>query len=652
MDKIKLSVSEFPSAIGMLTNYLKVRCNTFKAGNVSTAITAWQNITSDAEILRTVNGTTIEFDTLPINIRQPQIPFSSDESNVIDQEIAKLLAKDIIEVTKHTPDEVVSNIFIRPKKDGTHRLILNLKGLNQFVTYHHFKMDTLHSILKLVERNCFMASLDLKDAYYSVAVNRSDRKYLRFIWQGILYQFTCLPNGLSSCPRTFTKLLKPPLTVLHKLGHITASYIDDLFLQGKTYEQCVSNVLDTFLQFEELGFIIHPDKSAFIPSQELVLLGFIINSIDMTIILTPEKKLAIKQLCLSLISKHMPTIREVAQVIGKIISSFPGVTHGPLYYRAIERNKTEALKIRKGNFDKRMTLSEDSKIELQWWAQNVIESKNVISHGHPSCTLTTDASLTGWGAVYKGSSTGGFWSDEETSHHINYLELLALHLGLRSYCKGLHDTHIRAYLDNTTAIAVINHMGTSHSPQSNTLGKTIWEWCIARNIWLSAAHIPGVDNTIADSESRSTNIHTEWMIDRSILKSTLTQFGFQPNIDIFATRLNAQFPTYVSYRPDPDAFAIDALSLNLSNLQFYAFPPFSVIATLLQKIQEDKATGIVVIPDWPTQSWYAKAIHMCLQPPIRLNPGKRLLQLPGQPQGAHPLHKTLALLVCLLSGNS
>lgn len=317
MDKIRLSVSEFPSAIGMLTNYLKVRCNTFKAGNVSTAITAWQNITSDAEILRTVNGTTIEFDTLPINIRQPQIPFSSDESNVIDQEIAKLLAKDIIEVTKHTPDEVVSNIFIRPKKDGTHRLILNLKGLNQFVTYHHFKMDTLHSILKLVERNCFMASLDLKDAYYSVAVNRSDRKYLRFIWQGILYQFTCLPNGLSSCPRTFTKLLKPPLTVLHKLGHITASYIDDLFLQGKTYEQCVSNVLDTFLQFEELGFIIHPDKSAFIPSQELVLLGFIINSIDMTIILTPEKKLAIKQLCLSLISKHMPTIREVAQVIGK-----------------------------------------------------------------------------------------------------------------------------------------------------------------------------------------------------------------------------------------------------------------------------------------------------------------------------------------------
>jgi hypothetical protein len=68
---------------------------------------------------------------------------------------------------------------------------------------------------------------------------------------------------------------------------------------------------------DDLGFIIHPEKSVFIPSQELILLGFIINSIDMTITLTPEKKLALQQLCVSLLSKHTPTIREVAQVIGK-----------------------------------------------------------------------------------------------------------------------------------------------------------------------------------------------------------------------------------------------------------------------------------------------------------------------------------------------
>ena len=71
------------------------------------------------------------------------------------------------------------------------------------------------TVTKLVEKDCFMASIDLKDAYYSVPIAREDRKYLRFKWQGSLYQFTCLPNGLSCASRKFTKLLKPDLHLSH-----------------------------------------------------------------------------------------------------------------------------------------------------------------------------------------------------------------------------------------------------------------------------------------------------------------------------------------------------------------------------------------------------------------------------------------------------
>ena len=179
-------------------------------------------------------------------------------------------------------------------------------------------METLQSIIRLVEKNCYMASLELKDAYYMVGVSPSHRKYLRFMWKDVLYQFTCLPNGLSSCPRKFTKFLKPPLTELHKKGHISASYIDDLYLQGRTYDLCVSNVIDTFIQFDSLGFTIHPDKSVFIPSQRLVLLGFIIDSVAMTITLTPEKALKVKEACGTLLGQGLPTIRQLACVIGKI----------------------------------------------------------------------------------------------------------------------------------------------------------------------------------------------------------------------------------------------------------------------------------------------------------------------------------------------
>ena len=59
-------------------------------------------------------------------------------------------------------------------------------------------MDTLQSILKLVTPGCYMATIDLKDAYYSVPVAQEHCKYLLLVWRSKLYQYTCFPNGLSS----------------------------------------------------------------------------------------------------------------------------------------------------------------------------------------------------------------------------------------------------------------------------------------------------------------------------------------------------------------------------------------------------------------------------------------------------------------------
>ena len=185
-------------------------------------------------------------------------------------------------------------------------------------------METLSSILKLVEQNAFMAAVDLKDAYYSVRVCKEDRKYLRFWWDEQLYQFTCLPNGLS------TKILKPPLKSLHKEGHIVSGYLDDLCLQGSTYEECLTNGIDTIKLLEELGFVVNPLKSVLIPSQEIEILGFAIHTVFMTVELTLDKKESLGNSCKALLSTPVVLIRELAKVIDKIVASFPGIMHGPL----------------------------------------------------------------------------------------------------------------------------------------------------------------------------------------------------------------------------------------------------------------------------------------------------------------------------------
>ena len=220
------------------------------------SLQAWRKITFDNEILSTVMGMKIDFDTTPRQKVSSNCTRSATETNIIDAEIKKLSSKRVIEPTAHCCNEIISDVFVREKKDGTHRMILNLKNLNQHA-----------------DKDCFMASIDLKDAYHSVPIAAPYRKYLRFSWRGSLYQFTCLPNGLSCGPRKLTKLLKPALFDLHLKGHISSGYIDDLYLQGATYKDCVHNVIDTVRQIDSLGLITHPNKSVFNPSQQLVILG-------------------------------------------------------------------------------------------------------------------------------------------------------------------------------------------------------------------------------------------------------------------------------------------------------------------------------------------------------------------------------------------
>ena len=115
-----------------------------------------------------------------------------------------------------------------------------------------------------MSENCFMASVDLR--HYSIPVAKEHRKYLRSIFEGQLYGFTCLPNGLSSCPKKFAKVLKPPLSTLPKLVNISLGYLDDIYLHGKTYEECLENVIETVPLFAKLGFVIRPIKSNLIHS--------------------------------------------------------------------------------------------------------------------------------------------------------------------------------------------------------------------------------------------------------------------------------------------------------------------------------------------------------------------------------------------------
>lgn len=90
-------------------------------------------------------------------------------------------------------------------------------------------MDTLEAAISMMKPGCYMALVDLKDAYYTVSIDLSHQKYLKFCFEGEYFQYTRLPNGLASAPRIFTKLLKPVYSALRVAGHLSSGYIDDSY---------------------------------------------------------------------------------------------------------------------------------------------------------------------------------------------------------------------------------------------------------------------------------------------------------------------------------------------------------------------------------------------------------------------------------------
>ena len=107
-----------------------------------------------------------------------------------------------------------------------------------------------------------MATIDLKDAYYSVPVSEKHQKLFKFHWNGNYAKFTCFPNGLCFCPRKFTKLIKPVHSSLRLQGHLLAGYIDDNYNQGDTYRKCLITMLETVKLVTELGFVCTLKKHA------------------------------------------------------------------------------------------------------------------------------------------------------------------------------------------------------------------------------------------------------------------------------------------------------------------------------------------------------------------------------------------------------
>ena len=186
---------------------------------------SWKKIISERVTIDIVrNGLKIDFEGKPRNNYNPNIPYKSEETRIISEEIAKLLQKEVITECKREQRDFLSNVFTRKKKDGNMSTTLNLKYLNKHVTYNHFKMESLQDESKIIQPHCSMASVDLKDGFYSVPIHKDHQKYFKFQWLEKVYKFLGVANEYSEAMHIFTKILKPPFLLV--------TFVDDSYLHS------------------------------------------------------------------------------------------------------------------------------------------------------------------------------------------------------------------------------------------------------------------------------------------------------------------------------------------------------------------------------------------------------------------------------------
>ncbi len=180
----------------------------------------------------------------------------------------------------------ISGIFVIPKSSGGFTPVVNLKDLNRFVDHFHFKMEGIRVMKGMVRKRDFFTKIDLQDAYLTIPIHPEHRKYLQFVWEGALFQFSCLCFGLSSDPWSLTKILKPLVAFLRRKGIRIIVYLDDFLILNQSKEGAERSFTETVEVLQKFVFLINWKKSLGVAALQREYLGLLIDSESLSLSLS------------------------------------------------------------------------------------------------------------------------------------------------------------------------------------------------------------------------------------------------------------------------------------------------------------------------------------------------------------------------------
>ena len=463
-------------------------------------------------------------------------------------------------------------VISKPEGEGQkHRLISDCRVLNQFLQPKHFRLDHIGNVFPMLRKGMWGAKVDLKNAYFHLELHPNLKDYVCLDVGGVLYRFEASCFGLSTLPELFMKLMKVFLRKWRLQGFQVFVYLDDILLIASSRAQLQTHLQVVRTDLQDAGMVVNEKKSLLEPAQEIPFLGFMLD-LRRGLLCVPAGKLkAVRKELGKFLTHPFLSCRKVAAILGATRALLPAV---PFLRCFTDLMVAFTDQHRWAGWDKRLPVSEALVAQAK-------ETKSLFVHwvgrpfqdDRPVRQLHADASNEGWAGI-DSTGQGGiqeFWRDQKDKHK-NWKELWASISTVLSFAKP--GELVQIHVDNSVAYSYLKKLGGRKQPFNDML-RPLVRHLISQKILLEPLLVPSAEQK-ADALSRWSKDPGDYTLDTGIFTQIQKNFApfINPWVDMFASPGNAKYPHFVCRWPHWQAWACNALEMDLSDVgDCYANPP-------------------------------------------------------------------------------
>jgi hypothetical protein len=546
-------------------------------------------------------------------------------------------------------------VFLRqfpvPKSESEVREVTDARPINPANLPAHPKvMEDWRQVLQLSQQGDWVVRIDLTKSFHQLGIRPEDRNNVAVRVVGENARFAGMIMGGAQSTDALAAIVDP--LVRHwrtdYLWRVT-DHVDDILLFARTKEEAERVARVAVEELTAVGLVVNLKKSALVPHQVADYLGFEWNFKKMWVRL-PKAKL---NACEALFRKtyraaragEPVTLRYLAKMVGTAVALHPVLPDLNLHLKPIQSFLAQSLSESANDYGRCVVLPAGLPQWAYWgtkaWVADLgasIKEARFV----PEYLVSKDASSDGWGAALYAhvwthewdliAWTRGFWSPEERGLQNNLREMQASQNALESFRPLLpQGSALRLETDNQVEFFDLRLKGTMN-PALHRMVERIWE-AVKQSGWrMEVTWTAGEDIPFADWLSRWKRDRSDWQLDRTAFREIERRFG-PLSVDLMATAENAQLARFVSLRPQPGAWAVDAWSLSWARLRWqfpgqlpYLNAPWVQLWRALRRVRTERAELVVVVPEQPWRPWWPLFLQLLRPwpPPVRFLPYRGL----------------------------